>query len=169
MHRPIPFNATSISFDAAEQRYRLEVHDMDWYNRILERYIDAGYCPRSDSLGNSNASILSIILSLPPDLTDVLKEGLDALHVLRVARETSRRPRASTAPAGVWTGSFSSMEDDMWEDNDQCGYLRFEWDPATERRRYSSSPPPRASASLSAAPAPPPLACARSTRSRTGS
>jgi hypothetical protein len=135
VQRPIPFKATSVSFDADEQRYRLEVHDLDWYNRILERYVDAGYGPRSDSLGNV-ASIVGIFQSLPSDLADVVKEGLDALHVLRAARATSRRPLAAAAPASEWTGRLAAIEDDMWEHNDQCGYLRFEWDPVTERRRY---------------------------------
>ena len=155
VHQPIPFNAASISFDAGEQRFRLQVQDIDWYNRILERYIDAGYSPRADySMGNSDASILGIFRSLPPDLADVIKEGLDALHVMHTARTISCRPRSGPAPTGVWTGSFSAMEDVMWAENDQCGYLRFEWDPATERRRYSSSP--RCTLSPAAS-----LACAR--------
>jgi hypothetical protein len=135
VHRPIPFNATTISFDGGEQRYRRELRGIDWYNRILERYVDAGYCPRSDSQGTSDTFIVNMFRSLPPDLAEVLKEGLDALHVLRVAQETPPLPRAGAAPAGEWTGHISPIEDDLWEDNNDCGYLRFEWDPATERRR----------------------------------
>jgi hypothetical protein len=142
VQRPIPFNATSVSFDD-EQRYRLEVQDMDWYNRVLERYLDAGYGPRSDTLGNS-ASIVGIFHSLPPDLAEVLKEGLHALQVLRAARATSRRPRAAATPADEVAGHIAAMEDDMWERNEQCGYLRFEWDPVTERRRSCSIPRRRA-------------------------
>jgi hypothetical protein len=134
IQRPIPFTATSISFDPGEQRYRLEVEDMDWYNHILERYVDAGYGPRSNSLGNI-ASIVGIFQSLPPDLADVLKEGLHALQVLRATPATSRRPWVNAAPADEGTEGFSAIEDAMWEDNEECGYLRFEWDPATERRR----------------------------------
>ncbi len=110
---------------------------MDWYNRVLERYVDAGYGPRSDSLAGSVASIVGIFHSLPPDLSDALKEGLHALQVLRAARTTARRPPApAAAPADETTaGRFAEVEDDMWEQHDQCGYLRFEWDPVTERRR----------------------------------
>jgi hypothetical protein len=143
VHRPIPFNTTSISFDAGEQRYRLEVHDLDWYTRLLERYADAGYGPRSKSIGNV-ANIVDILYSLPPDLADIMKEGLHALHVLQAAHTTSRRPIAAAATASESFGSFAAMEDDMWEHGNQCGYLRFEWDPVTERRRYSSPPLPPA-------------------------
>jgi hypothetical protein len=134
VHWPIPFNATSISFEAGEQRYQLEVQDTDWYNRILERYVDAGYCPRSDSLGDVT-SVVGIFQSLPPDLADVLKEGLHALQVVRAARAMPRRPRTDASSTGEGTEQFSATEDAMWEDTDSCGYLRFEWDPATERRR----------------------------------
>jgi hypothetical protein len=139
VQRPIPFTATSVSFDAGEQRYRLESHDVDWCNRILERYVDAGYGPRSNSLGEVG-SIVDIFHTLPPDLADVLKEGLHALQVLRAARATSRRPQVAAVSATEGTSRFAAVEDDMWEQNDQCGYLRFEWDPVTERRRYSSTP-----------------------------
>jgi hypothetical protein len=135
VQRPIPFKATTVSFDTDEQRYRLEVQDLDWYNSILERYLDAGYGPRSDTLGNV-ASVVGILHSLPPDLAEVLKEGLHALHVLRGAQAS--RPQAATEPSvatNELTGHIAAMEDDMWERNEQCGYLRFEWDPVTERRR----------------------------------
>jgi hypothetical protein len=133
VHRPISFNATSVSFDADEQRYRLEVQDMDWYNSILERYLDAGYGPRSETLGSVD-SVVGILHSLPPDLAAVLKEGLHALQVLR-ATQPSRSQVVAAIAANEWTGHFAAMEDDMWERNEQCGYLRFEWDPVTERRR----------------------------------
>jgi hypothetical protein len=138
VNRPIPFNATSISFDSEEQQYRLEVQDMEWYNRILERYMDAGYGPRSNSIGNI-ASILGIFHSLPPNLAEVLKESLHALQVLHAARGMSHRPHADAMPAVESTERVAAMEDAIWEDNDQCGYMRYEWNPTTECRRYSSS------------------------------
>ncbi len=139
MQRPTLFNATSISFDTREQRYRLEVQDMGWYNGILERYLDAGYAPRPESLG-SVASIIVLLQSLPSELADVIKAGLHALQILRAEQTALRQPLVPTFSTSERMGQFAAMEDDMWERDEQCGYLRFEWDPVTERRRCASSP-----------------------------
>ena len=138
VHRPLAFRATGVAFDPNDN-YRLRLADEGWYARILERYADAGYGPRTDSLGGADA-VARVFRAMPPDLVDALKEGLYALQVLGAAHAAARHRMSNlVAPDSGGTSSSSSfvasLEDDMWEGNSECGYLRFEWDPVTERRR----------------------------------
>jgi hypothetical protein len=144
VHRPLPFRATSVAFDSAEATYQFVGNcDDGWCARILERYADAGYGPRTDSLGGSD-SVFRVFRELPPDLLEVLQEGLHSLQVLSAARAAARAQTGFPMSEYVdptlseSTRLMSEMEDDMWEANPDCGYLRFEWDPVTERRRFAS-------------------------------
>ena len=145
VQRPLPFRATGVTFDPSEGSYRLFGTDNGWCARILERYADAGYGPRTDSLGGADA-VARVFRELPPDLAEVLKEGLHSLQVLSAAQSAARAREgiavndAMDPSAAESARMLADIEDNMWEMNTECGYLRFEWDPVTERRRFTFPP-----------------------------
>ena len=142
IEHPLTYNSTSISF-VGESRYKLTLDGGAapgslWYTRILERFIDAGYAPRNHSL-SSEAAIANVFQSLPDDLAAVIQDGLRALSVLSASRRrlTPQPPCATAAndAATAADAAWDAREDELWAARDDCGYLRFDWDPATEYRR----------------------------------
>ena len=101
---------------------------MDWYCHILDRYLEAGY---------STSALVSVFRGIPYELANVLKESIQALHILRtsqLARMTAPPPLLEcfdTAPTIAYSDHFD-YDIDSSEAQDDCGYLCFEWYPETQ-------------------------------------
>ena len=160
---PIPFQGRKISF-GGETRSRAAFQAMDWYYHVLDRYLEAGY---------SNDSLVTLFRSIPDELAGALKEGLGAFQVLRASMNTTLRcpmqspddpePAASSNFLGFNgddiprddDGGGSELESEVWDEQDDCGLLRFEWDAATQVSccKLPPCPPSSRSNSTEAMPA----------------
>ena len=132
VERPLGFRGCRVSF-SEESRSRASFQAMDWYYHILDRYLEAGY---------SNNALVSIFRSIPEDLACVLKEGLQAFQILRASKLQSlsnRKPPLDGAGGGAVYGSETGWwEQAMWEAQDDVGFIRFQWESATQVCRNSN-------------------------------
>ena len=129
IERPLTFDS-SLDF-ANESRSKILLKQMDWYFPILDRYLEAGYL--ADAL-------VRVFRSIPRDLEDAIKQGLRALQIIKSSSEAAqlRGPSPSShspSPVAEDLAALPNTEDMMWEARADCGYLRLEWDPVTQRRR----------------------------------
>ena len=131
VERPLGFRGCRVSF-SEESRSRASFQAMDWYYHILDRYLEAGY---------SNNALVSIFRSIPEDLACVLKEGLQAFQILRaskLAALSNRKPPLDGAGGSAVYGSETGWwEQAMWEAQDDVGFIRFQWESATQVCRNS--------------------------------
>ena len=129
IERPLTFDS-SLDF-SNESRSKILLKQMDWYFPILDRYREAGYLVDP---------MVRVFRSIPRDLEDAIKQGLRALQIIKSSSEAAqiRRPSQTTQfpnPVAEDLAAFPNTEDIMWEARADCGYLRLEWDPVTQRRR----------------------------------
>jgi hypothetical protein len=126
IERPIPYKS-SISF--SEARSKAMFKQIDWYFQILDRYLEAGYLAEA---------LVRVFQFMPRELADAFKDGLRALEIIKSAIDDASPAElaSDTSLPPIDLGAhLASTEDALWESRTDCGYLRLEWDPATQRRR----------------------------------
>ena len=120
IHRPLVFRGQQLSF-GPETQSRASFRAMNWYFHILDRYLEVGY---------SNAALVSVFRGIPDELANVLKESLQALQILRTSQTASAWPTAQQMlPESTCIGDRGA---DEWELQNECGYVRFDWNPDTQ-------------------------------------
>ena len=117
---------------------------MGWSYAILLRTWEFGF--------NADA-LINIFASVPQDLADVLKTGFASLDIIQNKKCAADRVQSSNLAAGGGGGGggaedflpragggscyFDDMEDRLWDRRRDCGYLRLDFEPRSQRRRHA--------------------------------
>ena len=104
----------------------------DWYYPVLERSLEVGVTAEC---------IVHLFRSIPPDLEGALKEILRSFQILKASACTQSDSIGNPNNLPIPDSSVGLLEDEVWQHCDDCGYIRFEWDPETQRRKHVSMNP----------------------------
>jgi hypothetical protein len=139
VERPLPFRGggvTQISF-SSECPLTAVMERMGWSHAILLRTWEFGF--------NADA-LINIFASVPQDLADVLKTGFASLDIIQNKKCAADRVQSANLAGGgedflprAGGGScyFDDMEDRLWDRRRDCGYLRLDFEPRSQRRRHA--------------------------------